>query len=165
MPAKLQFVIGLPDYPSGTKPPPSRFVPLMICLKALVEVDEWQLKNTGPYPDLYAAGVRYQVEPEGCEDWCDIPTVISQGWGDCEDLACWRVAELRVKHRIMAEPVIKWKHIPYLDLVKLSQSGQWRPGPSGIPRDGIILIHVMVKYPDGHVECPSKRLGMKGEYS
>jgi hypothetical protein len=162
--AKLQFVIALPEYPEGTSPPAWRFAPLMIALEALCQIDEWQLAKTGPYPSLYSSGVVYQAEPEGQEDWCDIPTVLAQGWGDCEDLACWRVAEYR-RMGIHAVPYIKWKHIPYAELVMLAQTGQWVPPPSGIPHDGIILIHVMVQLPDGSIECPSARLGMKGEYS
>jgi hypothetical protein len=47
-----------------------------------------------PYP--HDAGVRYQMEPVGEEDW-KLPTdVIREGWGDCEDLSFWTAAGHRV---------------------------------------------------------------------
>ena len=56
-----------------------------------------------PYPALYRAGVHYETE-KGTEIWPDIPSLLSGTmgpgmypgvWGDCEDLACARVAEYR----------------------------------------------------------------------
>ena len=70
---------------------------LLWMLEALCKVNEGHLADR-PYPPLYEAGVRYQRE-EGTEQWLDIPSVLEAGWGDCEDLACWRVAELRRQRR------------------------------------------------------------------
>lgn len=56
-----------------------------------------------PYPALYRAGVHYETE-KGTEIWPDIPSLLAGtmgpglypgAWGDCEDLACARVAEYR----------------------------------------------------------------------
>lgn len=55
------------------------------------------------------------------------------GYGDCEDLAAARVAELRVKAGIKAVPWLKKK-------------GK--------------IWHVLVRYPDGTLEDPSRKLGM-----
>lgn len=55
------------------------------------------------YPPLYRSGLHYETE-KGTEIWPDIPSLLmgtmGKGlydgpWGDCEDLACFRVAELR----------------------------------------------------------------------
>lgn len=55
------------------------------------------------YPSVYRAGLHYETE-KGTEIWPDVPSLISGTmgsgrypgpWGDCEDLACYRVAELR----------------------------------------------------------------------
>jgi len=55
------------------------------------------------YPPLYRSGLHYETE-KGTEIWPDIPSLLmgtmGKGnypgkWGDCEDLACYRVAELR----------------------------------------------------------------------
>lgn len=40
--------------------------------------------------------VRYQMEPPGSEDWVLPQNVMRAGWGDCEDLAGWRAAGMRV---------------------------------------------------------------------
>jgi hypothetical protein len=82
--------------------------------------------------------MRYQTEPLGQEDWKDIPTCLRDGFADCEDLACWRAAELTVRHGIAARPIAR---------------GKLRP-------DGSLLYHIIVLYPDGTEEDPSKKLGM-----
>jgi hypothetical protein len=55
------------------------------------------------YPSVYLSGLHYETE-KGTEIWPDIPSLLmgtmGRGnypghWGDCEDLACYRVAELR----------------------------------------------------------------------
>lgn len=51
-----------------------------------------------PLPPLYRSGVHYAPEPwagSGREEWADPWTVCARGWGDCDDLVGWRVAELR----------------------------------------------------------------------
>ena len=107
-------------------------------LDCLVQIDTIYLLHHSHAPLLYASGVRYEEEPIGADFWRDIPTVLKYGTGDCEDLACWRVAELRVRG-ISARPII----IPQL-----------RP-------NGKFLYHIVVAMPDGSTEDPSRRLGMK----
>lgn len=92
-------------------------------------------------PQLYAAGVRYRRErrPERggrVERFATIPTVLRTGWGDCEDLAAWRVAELRMGG-IRAIPWIIRPHAR--------------------------VYHVQVRHPSGAVEDPSRKLGMGGK--
>lgn len=50
-----------------------------------------------PLPRLYASGVAYDREPwpKGVEEFADIVTILERGWGDCDDLCAWRVAELQ----------------------------------------------------------------------
>ncbi|HXI54636.1 MAG TPA: hypothetical protein VNO55_01150, partial [Polyangia bacterium] len=76
---------------------------------------------------------------DGTENWLDIPTIIAAGWGDCEDLACWRVAELR-QQGIKASPYAKWRRI-----------------------NGVYHYHAMVRRFEGDkpvLEDPSRKLGM-----
>ena len=50
-------------------------------------------------PDLYESGVVYRREPPGQEWWesaVDVIGIVANRSGDCEDLACYRAAELRV---------------------------------------------------------------------
>lgn len=141
----------------------SRFAPIVILLESLAKVNEFHLKRGikigRPYPRLYDSGVYYREEKPGFEDWPDVPTVLEQGWGDCEDLAGYRAAELRVYDGIDAVPVIKWKWIP---ANQMKDAGY---PPGSIPRDGVWLVHCLVRYPDGRIEDPSKILGMRGDYS
>lgn len=154
MPTSLNFRLALPHVKGeGSE---WRFGPLLICLECLTRVNQWHFRR-GVVPPLFSAGVRYQEEPPGREDWDDAVTVAGRGWGDCEDLAAYLAAELREVHGIPAECVIKSKFITTAELKA--------QGYPIIPDEGIFLIHVMVRLPDGRVIDPSKLLGMKGEYS
>lgn len=88
-------------------------------------------------PQLYESGVRYQEEARGKEDWLDIPEIISRGVADCEDLACWRIAELRVRERERATPAIKRTQL-----------------------DRTTVYHIAVRRQNGRLEDPSRVLGM-----
>lgn len=110
-------------------------------VQALVLVDAEYLRKVPNTPLLYASGVRYQQEPFGEEEWQDIPYTLKLGYGDCEDLAAWRVAELRVKFNERADPEVMGRVLP----------------------SGMALYHIRVRREDGSIEDPSKLLGMKGE--
>lgn len=158
MSTKFQFCLSLPDGPEWDE---KRFAPIILALECLAAINVWHLENTGPYPRLYESGVFYEAERPGKEDWLDLPTLLKLGKGDCEDLACVRVAEIRFYDKIDAHPVIRRK---WISSAELRQQGY---PPDKIPRDGIYLVHVLARYPDGServIECPSERLGMKGEY-
>lgn len=106
-------------------------------LEATVVIDQMFLKNYR-VPPLYMCGVRYRPEPDtGVEEFATIPVVLERKWGDCDDLACWRVAELREQGE-KAKIRITWKRQP---------SGLW-------------LYHVVVRRGNGSVEDPSAKLGM-----
>lgn len=126
----------------------TRFFPIVMCLEALVRINLWQLKRFAeagsPLPGLYASGVYYKAEPAKVEIWQDMGAMYSQGFGDCEDLACARAAELQFGGT-PAVPCIRFKEV-------------------STPAGSVTLIHVMVLHPDGQVEDPSKMLGMRGEY-
>lgn len=110
---------------------------LLWFLEALVQANRIELRKVR-LPPLYRAGVRY-VREQGTENWQDCIKVFNRGYGDCEDLACWRVAELRNQGK-KAQPYIRWRVNP---------------------ENGMLIYHVMVMRPNG-IEDPSKRLGMKG---
>lgn len=107
---------------------------ILILLNALVAINiEW-LKEHPRTPPLYQSGIRYQHET--VENWQAIPELLASKRGDCEDLACYLAAELRVKG-IAARPFLKSK-----------------------TRDGFTLFHVVVQLPNGQILDPSRRLGM-----
>lgn len=103
-------------------------------------------KNVAP---LYSSGVRYENEPnysfdgEPLEEFALIPFVIERGCGDCDDLAPWRCAELRL-HGENAAIRVQWQR------QKLS-NGQL----------GRKYFHIVVRRGNGDIEDPSDKLGMK----
>lgn len=83
------------------------------------------------FPSLYESGIVYRREPQGREDWQSASELLKSGAGDCEDLAAYRVGELRNE----GEPAI----------VKVIQN------PSG-------SYHAIVQRADGTLEDPSRKL-------
>ena len=95
-------------------------------------------------PPLYRAGVRYEREKKpGYECWLDPYTTWKQGWGDCDDLAMWRAAELTLGKGMHGKRI---KAIPLLVVQSFSPA----------------KFHVVVGTPSGKfLDDPSKRLGMR----
>ena len=111
---------------------------LLWLLNALVQTNREELK-TNKIPPLYKSGVRYERE-EQTEIWKDCVNILRDGFGDCEDLACWRVAELQNNGK-KARPYIRYRvH----------------------PQTGMYIYHVMVQRANGKLEDPSALLGMNG---
>lgn len=104
-------------------------------LAGLVEANYQEMKLR-PLPALYASGVRYARE-SGREQWQTAEETYQLKRGDCEDLAAWRAAELRIMGEMRARAVC---YAP-------------RPG----------LIHCVVRRADGRIEDPSAKLGMNGK--
>ena len=107
-------------------------------MESLIRVNEMLLSQyRNEIPPIYDAGVVYKRE-ESQEHWQDIRHVQASGSGDCEDLSCWRSAELRYMG-IQAGPYITWRRSPK----------GW-------------IYHALVRWPDGRIEDPSLALGMRG---
>jgi hypothetical protein len=104
-------------------------------LEGLVRLDLSQLKR-GLVPPLYSSRVRYKREERGREDWQSARRCVQRGVADCEDLAAYLAATYRLAG-VDARAIVK----------------QVRPG----------LKHCLTLLPDGTIEDPSKRLGMKGK--
>lgn len=102
--------------------------------------------STSPTADSVALqmGIYYLAEPDGRDDWQDIPDTLERGNGDCEDLATWRCAELRVRLGVDADLGITKSDMPL-------QSGAAL----------VTMYHIVVVLPDGAIEDPSRRLGMR----
>ena len=115
---------------------PASRATLTAALTGLTAVNVVLLRRNPNAPKLYASGVRYRQEPQGRENWLTIPKVLSRGFGDCEDLAAWRAAELQ-RAGIRARVVVI------------------RSGPK--------TFHAVVRLPGGKIEDPSRKLGMKGK--
>lgn len=157
------FHLSLPDSDDG-----AHFAPLQIALEGLTQINEWQIRRSlrraqkglsdRVVAPLYASGVVYREELPGREDWPDIHRVFAAGWGDCEDLAAIRAAELRVAG-FECEPVIKWQWIPREMMIR-----QGYPAHK-LPDRGVWMVHCCVRFPDGSIEDPSKILGMGGNFT
>ena len=106
-----------------------------LLLDALTSVDVWA-RRLVHFPSVYGS-VRYERELDGSEVWASTPALFSRGYGDCEDLACDRAAEL-VTRGIPA--VAALQHEGRVGAVE-----QW---------------HVVVARESG-IEDPSATLGMK----
>lgn len=104
--------------------------------EALVRIDLDHLRQVPTLP-IYECGVRYAREPRGQERWASVPIVLGRQTGDCEDLACWRVAELRLSGDGQARAV--WR--------SQRTARGW-------------LYHVLVRHGSGELEDPSRLLGM-----
>lgn len=103
-------------------------------LEGLVRLNLSQLRR-GVCPPLYQAGVRYQREARGSEHWQTALKCFTSKRADCEDLSAYLAASYRLVG-VDARATVR----------------DVRPG----------LKHVVVTLPDGRIEDPSKRLGMKG---
>lgn len=111
---------------------------MLALLESIIAMDRLQLRENPAFPPLYNSQIRYKAEGRDengktKEHWRTIAELHQYQGGDCEDLACARVAELR-EAGINARP---W-------LQKIQ--GLW---------------HVQVRWPDGTIEDPSVLLGMK----
>lgn len=93
-----------------------------------------ELREHPEIPPIYESGVRYQREEPGHEEWQPILVTLSRGYGDCEDLASWRLAELH-------------------------HTGEDRRAKIGLLQRGN-TFHVVVVRWNGQTEDPSRRLGM-----
>jgi hypothetical protein len=98
------------------------------------------VERTGTVPNKVRAALDALETMTGGERFRDIPRIIENGGGDCDNVAAWRAAELN-ELGIAAQPYITWR--------KRS--------------DGGTTYHVIVRWPDGSSEDPSLLLGMGGE--
>lgn len=107
-------------------------------VKGLVEgaaMGAASLRQKLPFPELYSSGVVYREEdsPDGVEEFTLPWQTWERGWGDCDDLCIWRLADL------------------YSAGEKATCSVQFRGQQ----------LHVQVRREGGSIEDPSARLGMR----
>jgi len=112
-------------------------VEITAALEALALISERRIKAGRVRAGLYESGVRYRREPRGEEKWLAADEVLKAGYGDCEDLVAWRVAELRARGERGARPLAYQTR---------------RPG----------VVHCIVVRANGQREDPSRLLGMGG---
>ncbi|MCP5118413.1 MAG: hypothetical protein GY953_46975 [bacterium] len=122
-------------------PPLATAADLRDALEALTVFNAAWLARRPSFPRLMSSGVRYRREYPR-EEWLSAPEVERRGVGDCEDLAAWMAAELRLGRGDVggiARPVMA-RAVP-----ERQRSGNW---------------HIVVRTPSGRRIDPSKMLGM-----
>jgi hypothetical protein len=100
-----------------------------------------QLGSCRHYPSLYESGVRYARAQRGPERWLVVPDVLSRGYGDCDQLVAWRIAELRLGGE---HATVRLTAPPWL-------------------RGTLRTWHATVRRGDGSIEDPSSLLGMNSD--
>lgn len=133
-------------------------IPLLRIVVASNRLEMRRARKRGkPYPPLYESGVVYQREPWSgrVEEFADCRTVLRRGWGDCDDLCAYRLAELLEAGERPARPCSR--HVTAEPGCTACVSGAdirvyWR-GP-GKP------MHVEVRRASGAIEDPSRFLGL-----
>ena len=114
-----------------------------IQVEILAQAESWAMAlKKEPLPPIYSCRVRFVPEPAGAkaEEWADPYTTCRRGFGDCDDLVIWRLAEIFRDHnvgrimdrdRLPAWPMIQW----------LRGTGRY---------------HVLIRHRDGSEEDPAK---------
>ena len=113
---------------------------LQAALETSTRANHALIEESGKIPKIQAAikrGVRWRPEPPGTgEELALAPVVVGRGWGDCDDLAPWRAAELRA-------------------------TGE-DPGARAVAvRSGPRRWHAVVRRSTGEIEDPSRWAGMR----
>lgn len=106
-------------------------------LEATTRLDEALIRSGELEPfDMAAPGVRWRPEPPGDGEHFDHGKLVTgRGWGDCDDLAPWHAASLRV-------------------------TGRDRGAKAFVRPSGPKRWHALVKRSDGRIEDPSRAAGM-----
>jgi len=66
-------------------------------LEAVTVANMEYLRTHPDTPPFFESGVRYQLDDSDTNDWLTIPAILERGWGDCDQLAPWFAAELRLR--------------------------------------------------------------------
>jgi len=91
----------------------------------------WMQRNPGRLPPLRESGIRWEPEKfPGWEEWAPPPLVYARGFGDCDDIVLWRLAELLAAGEKAHPQVLR----------------DWQDG---------VRYHVAIRRADGSEEDPS----------
>lgn len=127
----------------------------------LTALDEQWLRENPRTPWFYESGIWYEMEPPGQEKWLPIPVMFAQrqlGKGsDCEDMACYRAAELRVRGD-------QYRKIPSGHIVRTGPENAVAFWVNHLTEPGLKpgQYHVRVRRADGRIEDPAGMVGMYG---
>lgn len=126
----MRVRVAVPDAATGPEV-------LESMLEAVTRTNE-VLLDKGRVPlasEAIAAGVRWKPEPPGDEHFDHAATVVARGWGDCDDLAPYQAASLRV-------------------------TGEDPGARATVIKSGPKRWHAIVERSDGSIDDPSADAGM-----
>lgn len=154
---------------------------LSCLLWALIYADTGYLLTHPNTPALYSSGIEWRAEKpqgrtacpegEGQELFLGVRQVLAQGHADCEDVASWRVSELRIGR---GNPSAGPRMAPSPGYPRPTVvPPPWPSTPTGVDvwpaffkreiLPGHWLYHIVVFWPQlGQFEDPSRVLGMGG---
>jgi len=72
----------------------------------------------GGFPRLYDSGIVYRKEPHGSEQWQNAIDLLRSFQGDCEDLASYRAAELRMDGEPAMVAIVRTRRGTYHAVVR-----------------------------------------------
>ena len=131
------MLINIPLQPIQSENVRADYIRFIIQGIALGAACEWLGPDGKPrFPPLYRSGIRYRLEPQhgsGNEEFAPPWLTAARGWGDCDDLVIYRVAELIASGE------------------KASCYTMWPEGSKH--------LHVLVRRGDNRLEDPSIILG------
>jgi len=113
---------------------PSKADMYAAALEGLVQVNGLVLDRDPTLPTVYQSGAVWRARPHN--NWRRADQIAVEGWGDCEGLSSWRVAELR-------------------------RSGEDDGARVGVYHTGPQKYHAIVIRGDDQIEDPSVLLGMR----
>lgn len=105
-------------------------------LEAVTRLNESMIEDGLPTFREAKNQVRWKPEPPGGEHFDHAGLVLGRGWGDCDDLAPWHAASLRV-------------------------TGKDPGARAVVQRSGPKKWHAVVRRSNGRIEDPSKEAGMR----
>lgn len=159
-----------------------------VVLRSVVETNRVLLrlaKRSGkPYPPLYRSGVEYRPEPwtgisvhesngdehtmKGVDEFANIRTVFARGWGDCDDLCAWRLAEVLEAGK-QADARVYWRYFVADPSAPNGRRRLSKQNALAAKRAGerlITIMHCEVRFApkpgekSGRIEDPSRYLGL-----
>ena len=117
-------------------------------LAPIIMANRAYLRTHPEWPGLYKAGLKgYKFNRD---HWRDIPTLLKYGEGDCKDFTAVRIAELLDGY----DP-----RFPYGVRAAVHVTTDRRTLDTG---ENVTMYHVLVRFPNGTLEDPSRMLGMPG---
>ncbi len=131
-------------------------------LEAVTRTNE-QLIRDGRVPtaaEAIAAGVKWRPEPPGDEHFDNAARVASRGWGDCDDLAPYHAASLRVtgEDPEARATVIRTAPKRWHAIVERSDGSFEDPSAEAGMYEYHAPVQPMLKGPKGHINIATKQV-------